>query len=515
MTEQKNIKFNEEAREKLVNGINVLADAVKATLGPKGRNVVYDVKHGLPRTTKDGVTVAKYVELEDPFENMGAKLMKEVAGRQNFKSGDGTTTATVLTQALINNAIESDVDPVTIKKSYEECLEKSLDFLETLSKPVETQEEIKSVATISANNDSDLGELIAQAVETVGRDGVVTVSDSKTSETTLEIMEGLEIPSGLVSPYFITDMSRYVCEIENPLILFYDKELSNVAPLMPLLERVVSVGRSLVIMTPKISGETLITLITNKQQGGFQCAAVNAPGQGEIQREILQDLALITGGVFITGDLGLNLSDISVEHLGEVESFKSFKDSSIFINGKGNKEKIEEVAQNLRKKLGEVKTVQERDKIKARLGRLTGGVAVIHVGGATEVEIEERKDRVDDAIHATQAAIEEGIVAGGGLGLKEIARFLRSSSEEFDTGTMFFIESLEEPFYTIIENSGLASYEREYPNGHNALTNKPENFLESGVIDPTKIVKTALQNAVSVAGLVITTECLLTGVEKQ
>ncbi len=520
-----NIKFNKEARDKLVTGINILADAVKVTLGPKGRNVVYDIQGGLPRTTKDGVTVAKYVHLEDVFENMGAKLMKEVAGRQNFKSGDGTTTATVLAQAIVNNGltlVDKGANPMDIKRGMDKALEDILFALTNLATPVETQEEIKSVATISANSETVLGELIADAVSAVGRDGVVTVDESKSMETTLEIVEGLEVTSGLVSPYFITDFSRNVCELKEPLILFYDREISNVAPLMSLLEAVIQAGRSLLIMSTKTTGEALQTLVVNKQQGGFQCACVNAPGYGEMSREVLEDLALITGGILVSEESGIELKDVTVDMLGSAEKIQAFKDSTIFIGGKGNKDNIEEIAVGLREDIEDADTSGDRDRLKRRLGRLTGGIAVIHVGGLTEVEVQERKDRVDDAIHATQAAIEEGIIAGGGSPLMYLSQvtFVNKGAlpnRDQSNGYHLLLSSLEAPLKQIMSNSGykLKKLPISPDVNYNAQTGKVENLIEAGIIDPVKITKTALQNAVSVAGLILTTDCVLTEVQKE
>lgn len=523
---QENILFNEEAREKLLTGINVLADAVKSTLGPKGRNVVYDVKRGLPRTTKDGVTVAKHVELADVFENMGAKLLKEVAGRQNFNSGDGTTTATVLAQAILEAGIKAVKDggnPMDIKRGIDSATTRVVEELEKLAKPVDTHEDILNIATISANSDHELGALIADGVSKVGRDGVVTVTESKTGETSLEIVEGLEITSGLASPYFMTDYSRMICEIDNPLILFYDGDLANIGPLMNLLEKIVSDGLPFVVIANNIAGEVLQTLVLNKREGGFRCAAIKAPSFGTTRREIMDDLALITGGTVISDDIGLGLKDVTLEHLGQVKQIKSTKDSTILIGGKGDQEVIEETSKNLREQIEEAKDAKKRDEIKRRLGRLSGGIAVIHVGGVTDVEVQERKDRVDDAIHATQAAIAEGIVIGGGNALLKVSNKLLGNAKvgnsDIISGRDLLLHAIQVPYKQILENAGLDPIKFDmYKTPHegvDAQTGEIVDMFQAGIIDPVKIVKNALQNAASVAGLLITTECVLTEVPKE
>lgn len=511
-----NIVFGNEAREKIINGINILADAVKVTLGPKGRNVVYDIKRGLPKTTKDGVTVARHVNLADPFENMGAKLMKEVAGKQGFKSGDGTTTATVLAQAIVNEsdiAICSGANPIDLKKGIDLAIEMTLDELHNYSKPVETFKETKAVATISANSEEALGEIIAKAVQAVGKHGAVVVGESLSSETTFEVTEGLEINSGLASPYFINEPSRYSCELTEPLVLVYDRELKNVAPLLGLLGQVVEAGRSLVIIAPKIDGEVMQTLVVNKEQGGFQCAAVN---MGNL--EVLRDLALLTGGILVSRESGMELKEVTLEFLGTCSKFKSTKDSSVFIGCQGDKEIIKNNIEALTKLVEESTNEEERSHLKNRLGRFTGKIAVINVGGQTDVETSERKDRVDDAIHATQAAVSEGIIAGGGSVLYKISEIIEAPShfnKDQTQGFRIVKQSLKSPVEQILYNAGLEfDLASEIPldivSGINAQTGKVVDMFKENIVDPLKVVKDALKNASSVAGLVITTEVLLT-----
>jgi chaperonin GroEL len=535
--QQDNILFSKEARDKLMVGINILADAVKVTLGPKGRNVVYDVKNGLPRITKDGVTVAKYVKLKDPIEFMGAKLLKEVAGRQSFKSGDGTTTATVLAQAILKQGlklVEEGYNPMDLKRGIDECAKNVIEILEKNAIPVTDFEQIKDIATISANSEEEVGRLIAEAVQKVGKDGPITVDESKTLETRLEIVEGLEITTGLVSPYFMTNFSRHVCELDNPLILFLDKTVNNVAPYMNLLEAVIKEGRSFLLVAPKVEGEMLSTLVLNKQDAGFPCAAITAPSYGETQKEIMEDLALATGGVFITDDLGLRPDQIELSHLGSCEKVQAFKDNTIFIGGKGKKARIDEFCDKLREDLLGADNAEDRDRLKRRLGRLTGGIAVIHVGGLSDVEVGERKDRVDDAIHATQAALEEGILPGGGTALLSCSQLLMleanpDGNDSFVFGYDLLREAITIPFTQIMSNAGvcvnsvLDNHEKEYSRvtgetgfwsnyGINAQTNKLVDLIQDGVVDPLKIVKSALLNAVSVAGILLTTETVMTDI---
>lgn len=526
---RKNIVFHTEAKLKLLAGINILADAVKVTLGPKGRNVVYDVSKGLPRTTKDGVTVARHVNLADVFENMGAKLMKEVAGKQGFKSGDGTTTATVLAQKIVTTGIDlvsSGANPMDVKRGIDIATEVVIKELETMSKEISTFEDIKSVATISANSEQALGEVIARAVETVGKHGTIVVGESRTSDTILEVVEGIELTSGLASPYFINTSSRFSCELSNPLILVYDRELKNVAPLLGLLGQIVEKGRSFLVIAPVVEGEVLQTLVINKEQGGFQCAAVNAPSYGENQMEILRDLAIITGAVLISKESGMELTDVTIDMLGSCEKIKSTKDSTVFINCQGNPETRQNNVNALEETLLQAKTEEERSKIKNRLGRFKGKIAIVNVGGLTDVEVSERKDRVDDAVHATQAALLEGIVPGGGVALMKISRKVYQDSlpetmnEDQIKGYECLLNAIESPFKQILANAGYTgtTFSLSLENvseGVNAQTGKIVDMYEEGIIDPTKIVKSALQNAASVAGLVITTEVLLTPPEQK
>jgi chaperonin GroEL len=529
--DKRNILFGQEGRDRLLVGINTLADAVKVTLGPKGRNVVIDSRHGLPRTTKDGVSVAKHVELEDRLANMGVKLMIEVAGRQNFKSGDGTTTATVLAQAILHEgdeAVKNGANPMDLKRGIDKASEWIIEGLSEVAIPVDTSEDIKNIATISANGEALIGDLIAEGVEKVGRDGVITVDESRTMETSLEIVEGMEFPQGLVSPHFMTDFSRHVGELSNPLILLYDKTLSNIAPILTLLETVVQQGRGLLIIAEEIEGEVLSTLVTNKVQGGMQVAAVRAPGFGEGRRQFLEDVALLTGGILISDELGLTLEDLTVDHLGEADKTQSSKDETVIIGGKGNKDTINELVESLRVDMKEASSEQNRDLIQARLGRLSGAVGIIHVGGTTEVEVKERKDRVDDAIHATRAAIEEGIVAGGGTALYRASLkdffFDRNTNEEQLEGAMMLLRAVRVPMQQIALNAGIDPdtfmLKMEFIEdidtvGYNAQDCVIEDMVAAGIIDPVKVVRTALENAVSVAGILITTETILTEFEKE
>lgn len=524
---RKNILFHAEAKEKLLAGINVLAEAVKVTLGPKGRNVVYDVSKGLPRTTKDGVTVARHVNLEDIFENMGAKLMKEVAGKQGFKSGDGTTTATVLAQKIVTaglDLVNKGANPMDVKRGIDAATALVINELDNVSRQIDSFKDVKNIATISANSEEALGEVIAKAVEAVGKHGTIVVGESRSSETILEIVEGIELTSGLASPYFITEMSRFVCELSNPLILIYDRELKNVAPLLRLFGQVVEQGRSLFIIAPSVEGEVLQTLVINKEQGGFQCAASNAPSYGENQLEILRDLAVITGAILPSRESGMELTDITIDMLGSCEKIKSTKDSTVFMGCKGNPETRANNVEALENLLTQATTEEERNRLKNRLGRFKGKIAVVSVGGLTDVEVSERKDRVDDAVHATQAALQEGIVPGGGVALLKIAQnvFINSEADSethssFKMGYDILLKSCSEPFKQILKNSGIddCSIPSGFNMGVNAQTGETVDMYEAGIIDPTKVVKNALQNAASVAGLVITTEVLLTPPEQK
>lgn len=528
-TPKKNILFNEEAREALMEGINILANAVKCTLGPKGRNVVIDRKKGLPRTTKDGVTVAKHVELPDAFPNMGAKLMKEVAGRQGFKSGDGTTTATVLAQAILQKGLEEvakGANPMDLKRGIDKASNFIVERLKENSVGVTTGEEISNVGTISANGERLIGELIKEGYEKVGHEGVITIGSSNTEDTTLEILEGMEFLQGLVSPLFLNQESRGMCILNNPLILVYDRKLSNVAPLMNLLEGVVQAGRSLLIVADDIDGEVLHTLVINKIEGGFPVAAVRSVGVGDDRREFLDDLAVLTGCTLFSSDLGDRLENLTVDDLGSAERIESSKNSTIIIRGNSDKDVLGMRLENLRKEMKDAKDEYTREKLRARIGRLSGGVAVINVGGATEVEISERKDRVDDAIHATRAALEEGVLPGGGTALYRVSMedssgylFRETLNEDQKKGFMLLLKAVKVPLEQICINAGYKtpkiSTAEDFEIGFNAQTGVKENLIESGVLDPTKVVRTALENAVSVAGILLTTETVITEVIKE
>lgn len=523
----KNVLFNEEAREALMRGIDTLANAVKCTLGPKGRNVVIDRKKGLPRTTKDGVTVAKHIELPCVFENMGAKLMKEVSGKQNFKSGDGTTTATVLAQSILTEGLEevsNGANPMDIKRGIDKASQWLVDELKKESKEIYL-EEVSRVSTISANGEKLIGDLIGEGYSKVGREGVLTIAESKTSETSLEVLEGMEFLQGLVSPYFIND-PRNVCVLDNPLVLIYDQKLSNIAPLMNLLESVVQAGRSLLIVADEIENEVLHTLVVNKEQGGFQVAAVRAVGIGQDRRDFLNDLSVLTGANLFNSDLGDTLENLTLDDLGSASRIESSKDSTIIIGGRYNEEALNNRLEGLRLEMESSNDSHERDKLRSRIGRLSGGVAVINVGGTTEIEVNERKDRVDDAIHASRAALEEGVLPGGGIAFFRLSfkycpiEFLNMDETK---GYEILMDAIRSPLYQIVENAGedIANVSMQidlddpFEIGYNAQTDKIEDLLDSGVIDPTKVTRTALENAVSVAGILLTTETVVTEVPKE
>ncbi len=517
----KKIVYGEQARQRILEGINQLANAVKVTLGPKGRNVVLDKKFGSPTITKDGVTVAKEIELKDPLENMGAQMVREVASKTSDIAGDGTTTGTVLAQAIYREGAKNVVagaNPMEVKRGIERAVEAVVDELHAMSKEV-TGDMIAQVGTISANSDVEIGTTIAEAMEKVGKDGVITVEEARTLETTHDVVEGMQFDRGYLSPYFVTDPERMECILENPVILIHEKKISSMKDLLPLLEQVVRLGRPLLIIAEDIEGEALATLVVNKLQGRLQGAAVKAPGFGDRRKAMLEDIAILTGGKAITEDLGLKLEGLRVEDLGQVKKVTIDKDNTTLVEGSGTPEGISGRVKQIRAQIDETTSDYDREKLQERLAKLVGGVAVIKVGAATETEMKEKKARVEDAMHATKAAVEEGIVPGGGVALLRASSVLDQLSLVGDQqiGVKIIHRALEEPMRWIAQNAGLegsivVQRVREAKNpedGFNAQTEVYENMVGAGVIDPTKVVRTALQNAGSISSLLLTTEALV------
>ena len=519
----KMLMFGEEARKKILEGVNKLADAVKVTLGPKGRNVILDKSFGSPVITKDGVTVAKEIELEDKFENMGAQLIKEVASKTSDEAGDGTTTATVLAQAIFKEGIKivaAGANPMDVKRGIDKAVEKVVEKLKELSKETKDKKEIAQVGTISANNDSEIGEIIAEAMEKVGKEGVITVEEAKGMETTLEIVEGMQFDRGYLSPYFVTDAERMECVLEDAFILIHDKKISNMKDLLPILEQVARAGKPILIIAEDVEGEALATLVVNKLRGTLQCCAVKAPGFGERRKAMLQDIAILTGGQVISEELGLKLENAKLEDLGRAKRVTVDKDNTTIVDGAGKKEDIEARIQQIRAQIEETTSDYDREKLQERLAKLVGGVAVISVGAATETEMKEKKARVEDALNATKAAVEEGIVPGGGVAflrcIDDLDK-LEVENEDQRIGVNIIKKALEAPFRQIVTNAGLdASLLLEKVKnankneGFDAAKGEIVDMLEAGIIDPTKVERLALQNAASVAGLLLTTECLVT-----
>ena len=518
----KNIEYNTEARAKLKAGVDGLADAVKVTLGPKGRNVVIDKKFGAPTITKDGVTVAKEIELEDPVENMGAQMVKEVASKTSDIAGDGTTTATVLAQSIVSEGLKNvtaGANPMDIKRGIDKAVVQVLDYLKGLSKEVKNNEEISQVGTISANNDSSIGKLIANAMDEVGNDGVITVEEAKGMDTFLETVEGMQFDRGYLSPYFVTNAESMDAELENPMILLHEKKISNMKELLPVLEKVVQAGKSLLIIAEDVEGEALATLVMNKLRGSFKVAAVKAPGFGDRRKEMMQDIAILTGGTVISEDQGYKLENADLSYLGEARSVNIDKDNTTIVTGKGNEDAVTARVNEIKVQIDKTSSDYDREKLQERLAKLSGGVAVLNIGAATEVEMKEKKDRVDDALHATRAAVQEGIVAGGGTAFLRAIKSLDSLSlenEDQNTGVLIVKTALESPIRTIVENSGgegsvviqkIKEGKGDY--GYNAAVDKYESMFKAGIIDPTKVARLALENAASIAGLLITTECVV------
>jgi chaperonin GroEL len=519
----KEVKFHGDARERMLRGVDILANAVKVTLGPKGRNVVLDKSFGAPRITKDGVTVAKEIELADKFENMGAQMLREVAQKTNDTAGDGTTTATVLAQAIVREgvkAVAAGLNPMDLKRGIDIAVEAVVEDVKKRSKKVSTNDEIEQIGTISANGEREIGEKIAEAMQKVGHEGVITVEEAKSLETELDVVEGMQFDRGYLSPYFVTNAEKMVCELENPFILLHEKKLSGLQAMLPVLEAVVQSGRPLLIVAEDVEGEALATLVVNKLRGGLKVAAVKAPGFGDRRKAMLEDIAILTGGQLISEDLGIKLENVTLDMLGKAKKVRVEKENTTVIDGSGKKNDIQGRVAQIRAQIEETTSDYDREKLQERLAKLAGGVAVIRVGGATEVEVKERKDRVDDAMHATRAAVEEGVVPGGGLALllatKALAR-LKPANDDQRVGIDIVRRALQSPVRLIAENSGVDGsivvgklLESTSPNqGFDAQSGEYVDMLKAGIIDPTKVVRTALQDAASVAGLLVTTEAMV------
>jgi chaperonin GroEL len=522
----KQITLGEDARQALLRGVNILSNLVKETLGPRGRNVILDKKFGSPTSTKDGVTVAKEVELQEPLENMGAQLVKEVASKTSDVAGDGTTTATVLAQSIFSGGLKyvtAGANPNLIKKGIEKAVEEVVKQLEKVSREV-SGEMIAQVGAISSNNDESIGKIIAQAMDKVGKDGVITVEEAKGLETTMEVVEGMQFDRGYLSPYFITDPDRMECVLESPLMLLHEKKISSLRDLLPLLENVAKMGNPLLVISEEVEGEALATLVVNKLKGTFQCAAVKAPGFGDRRKAMLEDIASLTGGKVITEDIGVKLENVGVEWLGQAKKVVIDKDNTTIVEGNGKQEDVKARIKQIRAQIEDTTSDYDREKLQERLAKMVGGVALIKVGAATETELKEKKARVEDAMHATKAAVEEGIVPGGGIALLRCRKELDKIKVDGDMqiGVNIIKRALEEPVRQIANNAGFEGSivvekvkEMEMDMGFNALTEKYENLIKVGVLDPTKVVRIALQNAASIAGLLLTTEGLVTDLPEE
>ncbi|CAO3429744.1 chaperonin GroEL [Azospirillum endophyticum] len=519
----KDVRFSTDAREKMLRGVDILANAVKVTLGPKGRNVVIEKSFGAPRISKDGVTVAKEIELADKFENMGAQMVREVASKTNDVAGDGTTTATVLAQAIVREgvkAVAAGINPMDLKRGIDVAVNMAIDDVRKRSRKIATSDEIAQVGTISANGDREIGEMIARAMEKVGNEGVITVEEAKSLDTELDVVEGMQFDRGYTSPYFITNAEKMIVEFEEPYVLIYEKKLSSLQPLLPVLEAVVQSSRPLLIIAEDVEGEALATLVVNRLRGGLKVAAVKAPGFGDRRKAMLEDIATVTGGQVISEDLGIRLENITLDMLGRARRVRIDRESTTIVDGAGRKEDIQARLQQIRAQIEETTSDYDREKLQERLAKLAGGVAVIRVGGVTEVEVKERRDRVDDAMHATKAAVEEGIVAGGGVALLYATRVLdglKPENDEQRMGLDIVRRALQAPVRQIAENAGTDGsivigklLDQKDPNfGYDAQAGKYCDLVKAGIIDPTKVVRSALQDAASVAGLLITAEAMV------
>ncbi|HYG90020.1 MAG TPA: chaperonin GroEL [Azospirillum sp.] len=519
----KEVKFSTSAREKMLQGVDILAEAVKVTLGPKGRNVLIEKAFGAPRITKDGVTVAKEIELTDKFENMGAQMVREVASKTSTEAGDGTTTATVLAQAIVREgakAVAAGLNPMDLKRGVDTAVEAVIGDLKTHAKKVTTNEEIAQVGTISANGDREIGSMLAQAMEKVGNEGVITVEEAKSLGTELDVVEGMQFDRGYLSPYFITNADKMIAELEDAYILLYEKKLSGLQPLLPVLETVVQSSRPLLIIAEDVEGEALATLVVNKLRGGLKIAAVKAPGFGDRRKAMLEDIAILTGGQLISEDLGIKLENVTIDMLGRAKRIRIEKENTTIIDGAGAKDDIQARCNQIRALIEETTSDYDREKLQERLAKLAGGVAVIRVGGATEIEVKERKDRVEDAMHATRAAVEEGILPGGGVALARAVMVLdglKPANDDQRVGVDIVRRALTTPARQIAVNAGVdgsivvgkIADSRDYNFGYDAARDEWCDLVAAGIIDPTKVVRTALQDAASVAGLLITTEAMV------
>ena len=519
----KEVRFNTDARDRMLRGVNILADAVKVTLGPKGRNVVIEKSFGSPRITKDGVTVAKEIELSDKFENMGAQMVKEVASRTNDEAGDGTTTATVLAQAIIREgmkAVAAGMNPMDLKRGIDSAVAKVVEAIKAAARPVKDSDEVAQVGTISANGEANIGRFIADAMQKVGNEGVITVEENKGMETEVEVVEGMQFDRGYLSPYFVTNPDKMVAELEDAYILLHEKKLSSLQPMVPLLEAVIQSQRPLVIISEDVEGEALATLVVNKLRGGLKIAAVKAPGFGDRRKAMLQDIAILTGGQVISEDLGMKLENVGIDMLGRAKKVSINKDNTTIVDGAGDKAEIEARVSQIRAQIEETTSDYDKEKLQERVAKLAGGVAVIRVGGMSEIEVKERKDRVDDALNATRAAVQEGVIVGGGVALVQAAKVLeglKGANSDQDAGIAIVRRSLEAPLRQIAENAGVdgavvAGKIRESSDpsfGFNAQTEEYGDMFAFGVIDPAKVTRTALEDAASVASLLITTEAMI------
>jgi chaperonin GroEL len=519
----KQVHFGSDARDRMLRGVDILANAVKVTLGPKGRNVVLDKSYGAPRITKDGVTVAKDIELEDKFENMGAQMLREVASKTNDKAGDGTTTATILAQAIVREGVKyvtAGMNPMDLKRGVDMAVETAVKDITARAKKVKSSDEIAQVGTISSNGDALIGNMIAKAMQKVGNEGVITVEEAKTAETEIDIVEGMQFDRGYLSPYFITNAEKMTVELDDPYILIHEKKLSSLQAMLPVLEAVIQTGKPLLIIAEDVEGEALATLVVNKLRGGLKVAAVKAPGFGDRRKAMLEDIATLTAGEMIAEDLGIKLESVTLAMLGRAKKVRIDKENTTIIDGSGKKKDIEGRVNQIKAQIEETTSDYDREKLQERLAKLAGGVAVIRVGGVTEVEVKEKKDRVDDALNATRAAVEEGIVPGGGIALlraKIAVAKLKSENPDVQAGINIVLKALEAPIRQIVENAGVEGsivVNRIHENksqtfGFNAQTEEYVDMLDAGIVDPAKVVRTALQDAASVAGLLITTEAMI------
>jgi chaperonin GroEL len=525
----KDVRFSTDARDKMLHGVDVLANAVRVTLGPKGRNVVLDKSYGAPRVTKDGVTVAKEIELEDKFENMGAQMLREVASKTSDIAGDGTTTATVLAQAIVKEGVKlvaAGMNPMDLKRGIDLAVGEVVKDIARQAKKVKSSEEIAQVGTVAANGEKEIGQMIAKAMQKVGNEGVITVEEAKSFESELEVVEGMQFDRGYISPYFITNAEKMMAELESPYILIYEKKLSNMQSLLPLLEAVVQAGKPLLVIAEDVEGEALATLVVNKLRGGLKVGAVKAPGFGDRRKAMLQDIAVLTAGELISEDLGIKLENVTVEMLGRAKRVTITKDDTTIIHGAGKKTDIEARIAQIKQQIEDTTSDYDKEKLQERLAKLAGGVAIIRVGGSTEVEVKEKKDRVDDAMHATKAAVEEGIVSGGGVALlraKAAIGKLTNENEDVQSGINIVLRALEAPIRQIAENSGVEGSivvgkileNKSQTYGFDAQTEQYVDMLNAGIVDPAKVVRVALQDAASIAGLMITTEAMVAETPKK